>query len=223
MRDMKDKDLLYMGSHLPVTNVRVNDLVYELIGEVSSDSEGSDKELEKYLTSSNCNVSDPQGMARTKQMAWKNQNNPPQPQLSSGGFQIAIRSPHCSPRFEGESSLDSFGSSMPSPRHSPRKRGTQKTGFMSTEDESSDVSSRMKRSRKEVRSQDPPIAGKSGRQPLPKKKLQKKKAIPGKKVVTKEMVREWNKTGRIGFKSETAWGWLKKTERKRNEQGRVLQ
>ena len=60
---------------------------------------------------------------------WKNKNNPPQPQLSSGGFQIAVRSPHRSPRFEGESSQDSFGSSMPSPRHSPRKRGAQKTGF----------------------------------------------------------------------------------------------
>ena len=42
-------------------------------------------------------------------------------------------------------------------------------------------------------------------------------------MVTKEMVQEWNKMGRIGFKSETAHGWLKKTERKRNEQGRVLQ
>ena len=31
-----------------------------------------------------------------------------------------------------------------------------------------------------------------------------------------------DKTGRIGFKSETVHGWLKKTERKRNEQGRVL-
>ena len=69
MTDMKDKDLLYMSSSLPVTNVRVHDLVCELIGEVSSDSEGSDEELEKYLTSSNCNVSDPQGMARTKQIA----------------------------------------------------------------------------------------------------------------------------------------------------------
>ena len=67
MKDMRDKDLLYMSSCLPVTNIKVDDLVYELIGEVSSDSEGSDEELEKYLTNSNCNVSDPQGMARTKQ------------------------------------------------------------------------------------------------------------------------------------------------------------
>ena len=157
-----------------------------------------------------------------KQTARKNQNNPPQPQLSSGGFQIAVRSPRRSPRFEGEFSQDSFGSSMLSLRRSPRKRSVQKTGFTSTEDDSSDVSSRSKRSRKEVGSQDPPIAGKSGRQPLPKKILQKKKTIPGKKVVTKEMVREWNKMGRIGFKSETVRGWLKKTERKRNEQGHVL-
>ena len=222
MKDTRDKDLLYMGSCLPITNVGVNDLVYELIGEVSSDSESSDEELEKYLTSSNCNVSDPQEMARMKQMARKNKNNPPQPQLSSGVFQIAVRSPRCSPHFEGESSQDSFSSSMPSPRRSLRKSGVQKMGFTSTEDDSSDVSSWWKRSRKGVGNQDPPIAGKSGRQPLPKRKPRKKKAVPGKKVVTMEMVREWNKMGRIGFKSETAHGWLKKTERKRNEQGCVL-
>ena len=113
-----------MGSCSPVTNVRVSDLVYELIGEVSLDSEGSDGELEQYLTNSNCNVSDPQGMARTKQTAQKNKNNPPQPQLSSGSFQIAVGNPRRSPRFEGESSQDSVGSSMPSPRRSPRKEGS---------------------------------------------------------------------------------------------------
>ena len=43
MKDMRDKDLLYMSSCLPVTNVRVDDLVYELIGEVSLDSESSDE------------------------------------------------------------------------------------------------------------------------------------------------------------------------------------
>ena len=218
MKDMKDKDLLYMGSCLPVMNVRVNDLVYELIGEVSSDSGGSDEELEKYLTSSNCNISDPQGMAKTKQTAQKNQNQNQQPQLSSGGFQIAVRSPRRPPRLGGESSKDS----MPSLRRSPRKRGAQKTGFTSSEDDSSDVSSRSKRDRKETGDKDPLIAGKPARQPLPKKNLRKKKAVPGKEIVTKEMVRDWNKMGRIGFKNETARGWLKKTERKRNEQGRVL-
>ena len=216
---MKDKDLLYMGSCLPVMSVRVNDLVYELIGEVSSDSRRSDEELEKYLTSNNYNISDPQGMARTKQTAWKNQEKSLQPQLSSGGFQIAVKSPHRSPCLEGESSKDS----IPSPRHSPRKRGAQKMGFTSTEDDSSDVSSRSTRDRKETRDKDPPIAGKLAQQPLPKKNLRKKKTALGKKIVTKEIVREWNKMGRIGFKSETARGWLKKTERKRNEQGRVLQ
>ena len=215
MKNMTDKDLLYMGSSLLVTNVRVDDLVYELIGEVSSDSESSDEELERYLTNSNCDISDLQGMARTKQTAWKNKNKTPQLQLSSGGFQIAVRSPRHSPRFpEGESSQDSFGSSMPSPKHSPRKRGAQKMGFTTTKDDSSNVSMRSKRNRKDAGDEDPPITGKSGCQPLPKKNLWKK-LVPGKKVVTKEMVQEWNK-------SKTVHGWLKKTAQKRNEQGRVL-
>ena len=38
----------------------------------------------------------------------------------------------------------------------------------------------------------------------------------------KELCRKWNKSGRIGLDSETARGWLKKTVKKRNAQGRVL-
>ena len=39
----------------------------------------------------------------------------------------------------------------------------------------------------------------------------------------KELCRKWNKSGCIGLDSETARGWLKKTEKKRNVQGQVLQ
>ena len=56
---MQDKeDLHYITSKLAV-KINVNDLVYELIGEISSDEETSDEVFEQYLVS-------PQGMARTK-------------------------------------------------------------------------------------------------------------------------------------------------------------
>ena len=71
--DQQDKDLMYIGSQLSVGKVQVCDLVYELLGEVSSDSE-DDVELEKYLTKYDPSVSNSQGMARTKPMARKNQN-----------------------------------------------------------------------------------------------------------------------------------------------------
>ena len=38
----------------------------------------------------------------------------------------------------------------------------------------------------------------------------------------KELCHKWNKSKRIGLNSETARGWLKKTVKKRNTQGRVL-
>ena len=63
---MQDKeDLHYITSKLAV-KINVNDLVYELIGEISSDEETSDEVFEQYLVS-------PQGMARTKQMGRKSE------------------------------------------------------------------------------------------------------------------------------------------------------
>ena len=54
------EDLHYIASQLTV-KINVDDLVCELIGEISSDKEASDAIFEQYLVS-------PQGMARTKQM-----------------------------------------------------------------------------------------------------------------------------------------------------------
>ena len=47
-------------------------------------------------------------------------------------------------------------------------------------------------------------------------------AKPAKKLTGRELCREWNRTGRIGLTSETAQGWLKKTTKKRNQQGKAL-
>ena len=107
---------MYMSSQLSVVQVQVCDWVYKLLGEVSSDSESEGGELESYLLSVNPPVSDPQGMARTKQTACKNKNQPPQ--TSASGLQIVFRSPRRSPRLQEDSSQDSFhsaGSGMQSP------------------------------------------------------------------------------------------------------------
>ena len=85
------------------------------------------------------------------------------------------------------------------------------------------MSTRSKRGRVSGGGEDEPkLGGKPPQKPLPKKPLRKPPRLPPKSTPTKEMVRDWNKTARIGFKSETAKGWLKKMERKRNAQGRVL-
>ena len=55
-----DKDLLYISS---TVQIHVRDVVYELLGEISSDE--SD-ELEHYLIETNDECSYLQGMAKTK-------------------------------------------------------------------------------------------------------------------------------------------------------------
>ena len=87
--ETSDKDLLFMPMVFPV-KINVNDVVYDLIGEISSSSEDEceedvDDELELYLL--NPTNYDPQ-MARTKRTARKQQ---PQPGTSRGGYQLATR------------------------------------------------------------------------------------------------------------------------------------
>ena len=73
---MQDKeDLHYITSKLAV-KINVNDLVYELISEISSDEETSDEVFEQYLVS-------PQGMARMKQTGRKSET-PLNPFVSAG-------------------------------------------------------------------------------------------------------------------------------------------
>ena len=74
---MQDKeDLNYVASQLTV-KINVDDLVYELIGEISSDEDLDDAILEQYL------VSPSQGMPRTKYMERKT-SNPPNPFVFPG-------------------------------------------------------------------------------------------------------------------------------------------
>ena len=53
--------------------------------------------------------------------------------------------------------------------------------------------------------------GKSARPPQPAKNLKKTMRPPKPKPTMKELCREWNKSARIGFASEMAQGWIKKT------------
>ena len=71
-----DRDLLYIRKHIGV-QVAVHDVVYDLIGEISSSSENDEvddgDELETYLLT-NPEILNHQVMARTKQMERKEQN-----------------------------------------------------------------------------------------------------------------------------------------------------
>ena len=99
----EDEDLFYMCSEVQSVKVHVHDDVYELIGEISSSSDESElpdeKELECYLTNTNAPSTDPQGMARTKQMACK-QTEPPH------HYPLAHRSPVRSRELDSDSSLE---------------------------------------------------------------------------------------------------------------------
>ena len=137
---LSDKDLLYMPSIISSVQICVHDMVYELIGEISSSSEdesevSSSDELEKYLLADPVN-SDSQ-MAHTKQTARKQQH----PGTSAGGLPIVHRSPRRSHQFlDSDSSLDAAaqfydvdtsGSGMSS-KGSPRKCPATGGGGMAT-------------------------------------------------------------------------------------------
>ena len=92
-----DKDLLYIPMVISSVQVHVQELVYELIGEISSSSEegsevDSGDELEKYLLADPLTL-DSQ-MAHTKQTAQKHKT----PGTSEGGLPVARRSPRCAPK-----------------------------------------------------------------------------------------------------------------------------
>ena len=88
-----ERDLHFISSQVTVVQVHIEDLIYDLIGEISSSSEEGSIELEQYL------ISDSQEMARTKQTAKKTDNK--------GCLTIAQKSPRCSPRIlDSDSSLE---------------------------------------------------------------------------------------------------------------------
>ena len=107
--------------------VHVRDVVYELLGEISSDEE-TDSELEQYLLNTKSECSDPQGMARTKQTARKQQDTPG---TSSGGLPLATKSVvRKSPQFDSDSSIeravDLLSSDSNMSGRSPRQRSPRK-------------------------------------------------------------------------------------------------
>ena len=206
-----EQDLYFISSQVTVVQVHVEDLIYDLIGEISSSSEeGSVDELEQYLTS------DSQGMARTKQTAKKTDNQ--------GRLPVARKSPRRSPRIlDSDSSLeaayDLYTVDPMASRSSPRKRTANQTGFTSSD---SDGSSR-KRRKQNTGGTDQPTpstSNVSNQPPTPTKDLWKiKKPV---KESARARIQRWNRTARIGFTSETKQGWLRKTERKRNDQRQLL-
>ena len=163
--NLSDKDdLQYISSQLSV-RVDVDDVVYNLIGEISSDDEvnDGDNSLEQYL------VSDYQGMARTKNTGRKT-SPPKNPFVSAGGLLIARQSPWNPPRL-GNPALEP----MPSRgRRPPHPSGLPSLGS-SDNDIGSGGSNRSKRSRSgdEDGLSPPGKKAKTSRNIIPSKNLQK--------------------------------------------------
>ena len=205
-----DKDLLYVCSRVGV-KITVHDDVYDLIGEISSSSESNEEKtdqlLEHYFVDY-YNYSNRQVMAGIKQTKRTETNH--------RGYPIATKIPRRDDS-DSESSIESTArpsdpkmgkSKNRSPRKKPKKNAI--SGFTSKEGSTEDDNT-------------PQTGGKGigkNRKVLPKKPLQRKR--PKKDISMKELTRQWNRTGRIGLSSETTKGWLKKTEKKRDDQRRVL-
>ena len=192
------EDLHYVASQLTV-KINVDDLVYELIGEISSDKEASDAIFEQYLVS-------PQEMAWMKQTGRKSET-PQNPFVSAGNLPLAL----------GGTSHSGMAT-----RSSPAKRPILPS-FSSDEDPDSGGSSRSKWPRRDkpaVQNQGEPSRKDPSRKLLVPIKNIRSKPLP--KPSMKKLAGSWNRTAWIGKQSETAKGWLRKTKKKRNEQNRLL-
>ena len=123
-----DKDLMYIHSQVAV-QIRVDELVYDLIGEISSDDEYDELDpLEQYL------LSDSQGMARTKQTGRKSSPRK-SPRVSTRGLPLATLDPDSQDLIEAAADLLSSDNNMSSPRKFPRKWKNASTGLTSTKSE----------------------------------------------------------------------------------------
>ena len=240
-----DKDLLYIGSQIGV-RVDVDDVVYNLIGEISSSSNNTtgedDGDLENYLLTTNFANSCYQVMARTKQTERKEQQDCQQ--LSAGGQHLALGNQWHSPRLlDSGDSLDPYevfdsvldkGGMGKRGKTSPQKRLVA-TGFTSDEGSVSGGSGRKCHrivSEDEDENQDntpaspppqrTPTKGKPGCKIIKSKALQKKPSKPRKEMTMKELCADWNRKACVGIPSEMTQGWLKKTEKKREGQRWVL-
>ena len=136
-----DKDLLFIEKQVQI-KVSVDDIVHNLLGEISSSSESESEmddhdELEKYLIADPLN-SDSQ-MAQTKQTSRKQDNEPAN--ISSGGLPLALN------LLDSDSLIEQAASTlgpMSTNGHSPHKCSAA-TGFTSDEGAGTDGSSRSKR------------------------------------------------------------------------------
>ena len=202
-----DKDLLYIHSQVGV-KVSVHDDIYELIGEISSntdsDRDDRDVELEEYFTT-NLSESLSQVMARTKQTERKSEEDrqrypparkSPQRNNSDSSIEVAARAQESEPMGRSKS---------PRSKSSGQSKPSASTGFTSGEDSTSGGSGRRKRKHVESDGDSGPESSppkKTGtgmgkhRKPLNRKPLRKTTSwTPQKGPTMKEMTREGNRTG----------------------------
>ena len=199
-----------------------------------------DGELESYLMSVANLIPNSQGMAKTKQMARKTDKRGLSLALGRDQQQCQQTTP---PELDSDSSLEreyhstSMGSkggtsashgrrgrsASPVPVRSGDRKRQLETDDESSEKESSEES--LEESSEESTSQPPAKKpkGKNTRQQLKTKPLRKRK--PQKReddMTARELIAHWNRMARVKKKLETLQGWLKKTQRKRDGQNKLL-
>ena len=226
---------MYISSNVHRIHVHVLDEIYELIGEISSSEDESqkDRQLENYLINNSIATLDPQGMARTKQTVRKQ---------TSSSLPSAMKEP--SNELESDSSLerafaeldadldaDNRNTGMAT-RSSPRTgkgssgggtseptgRGRRPNRPLEAEEKGKDTSS--EESSEEEQEQPPSKhPKKSDKDPEESPKKTRKWEED---MMAKELEAHWNQTAQVKKPTLTAEGWLKKTERQRDRQNRLL-
>ena len=222
-------------------SVYVHDDVYELIGEISSSSDESelhnDEPLETYLTHTTNPIPNSQGMVRTKQTAQKaNQQGLPVASRTDETVQVPteLQSDSLLER-EYIETMSSQGEGSTSRGRRGRSEGPASTrvvesdqkGIKEMDDVKKSKGSGQKRRREQEAeleveaerkdSESTESSEEEEREP-PTKKPRKKEED----MTARELVAHWNWTARVKKKSETLQGWLKKTQRKRDGQNRLL-
>ena len=226
---------MYISSNVHRIHVHVLDEIYELIGEISSseDESQTDRQLENYLINDSITTLDPQGMARMKQTVRKQ---------TSSSLPSATKEP--SNELESDSSLErafaELDADVDADNHNTgmATRSSLRTGKGSSGGGTSEPTGRGRRPKRplEAEEKDKDTSSEESseeeqKQPpskRPKKSDKDPEESPKKTrkqeedMTAKELVAYWNQMARVKKPTVTAQGWLKKTERQRDRQNRLL-
>ena len=199
-----DKDLLFMKRQVQI-KISVQDVVYELLGEISSDSESDqediDIQLERFLAVNSCN-SESQIMAKMKQTVRK--RPPPatshESEEGTSRRRNRMRIEEDEPPAEAQAEPTAADPEAEPPVDDPGEEPpTAEQPRLTTS------------------------GGKPGNKLAVSKKTSKKVSWKSQQEMSmRELTADWNRRAWIGLKSEILQGWLKTTKKTRDGQAKTL-